>query len=133
MLPKLREPASPVTRASRRGRRAPSRRTPPEALDADLPVLIHSVKVHGFEGLVAERRSSAYEPGLRSGAWMKMRVNRGQEFAIGGYTRGTKTFDAIVFGYDEGDRFDLRRQNSERQTMSSRRLMTECRASDACQ
>jgi hypothetical protein len=27
-----------------------------------------------------------------------MRVNRGQEFVIGGYTRGTKTFDALVFG-----------------------------------
>jgi DNA ligase D-like protein (predicted ligase) len=73
-------------------------------LDADLPVLIQSVKVHGFEGLVAKRRSSAYEPGLRSGEWMKMRVNRGQEFVIGGYTRGTKTFDALVFGYYEGDR-----------------------------
>ena len=33
-----------------------------------------------------------------------MRVNRGQEFVIGGYTRGTKTFDALVFGYYEGDR-----------------------------
>ena len=33
-------------------------------LDADLPVLIQSVKVHGFEGLVAKRRNSVYEPGL---------------------------------------------------------------------
>ena len=73
-------------------------------LDADLPVLIQSVKVHGFEGLVAKRCNSVYEPGLRSGAWMKMRVNRGQEFVIGGYTRGTKTFDALIFGYYEGDR-----------------------------
>jgi DNA ligase D-like protein (predicted ligase) len=72
------------------------------ALDASLPVLVKSVKAHGFEGLVAKRRDSAYEPGLRSGAWMKMRVNRGQEFVIGGYTRGTKTFDALVFGYYEG-------------------------------
>ena len=30
--------------------------------------------------------------------------NRGQEFVIGGYTVGTKTFDALVFGYYEGDR-----------------------------
>jgi bifunctional non-homologous end joining protein LigD len=72
-------------------------------LDADLPVLIQSVKVHGFEGLVAKRRDSVYESGLRSGAWMKMRVNRGQEFVIGGYTRGTRSFDALVFGYYEGD------------------------------
>jgi DNA ligase D-like protein (predicted ligase) len=72
-------------------------------LDADLPVLLQSVRVHGFEGLVAKRRDSVYESGLRSGAWMKMRVNRGQEFVIGGYTRGTRSFDALVFGYYEGD------------------------------
>jgi len=41
---------------------------------------------------VAKRRESRYEPGQRSGAWLKMRVNRGQEFVIGGYTRGTTTF-----------------------------------------
>jgi DNA ligase D-like protein (predicted ligase) len=73
-------------------------------LRAGLRDLIHSVKAQGLEGLVAKRRTSSYEPGLRSGAWMKMRVNRGQEFVIGGYTLGTKTFDALVIGYYEGDR-----------------------------
>jgi hypothetical protein len=73
-------------------------------LDASLPVLIESVKAQGLEGLVAKRLDSRYEAGLRSGAWQKMRVNRGQEFVIGGYTVGTKTFDALVFGYYEGDR-----------------------------
>jgi bifunctional non-homologous end joining protein LigD len=73
-------------------------------LDAELPVLIQSVKAHGFEGLVAKRCTSVYESGLRTGEWMKMRVNRGQEFVIGGYTRGTKTFDALIFGYYDGDR-----------------------------
>jgi bifunctional non-homologous end joining protein LigD len=34
---------------------------------------------------------------------MKMRVNRGQEFVIGGYTVGNP-FDALIFGYYEGDR-----------------------------
>ena len=51
---------------------------------------------------MAKRRDSRYEPGLRSGAWQKMRVNQGQEFVIGGYTVGGKTFDALVFGYYEG-------------------------------
>jgi len=73
-------------------------------LDGTLHTLVHSVKTHGFEGLVAKRRDSRYEPGLRSGAWMKMRVNRGQEFVIGGYTPGTRTFDALIIGYYEGDR-----------------------------
>ena len=63
-----------------------------------------SVKAQGFEGLVAKRLDSRYEAGLRSGAWQKMRVNRGQEFVIGGYTVGTKTFDALIFGYYESDR-----------------------------
>jgi len=33
-----------------------------------------------------------------------MRVNRGQEFVIGGYTIGANGFDAVVFGYYDGDR-----------------------------
>jgi bifunctional non-homologous end joining protein LigD len=80
----------------------PVRYAPP--LDASLPVLIQSVKEQGFEGLVAKRRDSRYEPGLRSGAWLKMRVNRGQEFVIGGYTVGGNPFDALIIGYYDGDR-----------------------------
>src|SRR5215207_6167062 len=72
------------------------------ALDASSPILIESVKAQDLEGLVAKRLDSPYEPGRRSGAWMKMRVNRGQEFVIGGHTRGTKTFDALIFGYYKG-------------------------------
>ena len=33
-----------------------------------------------------------------------MRVNQGQEFVIGGYTPSPKNFDAVIFGYYEGDR-----------------------------
>jgi DNA ligase D-like protein (predicted ligase) len=85
ILPKLREPVRYTG-----------------VLDASLSDLIASVKTQGLEGLVAKRRDSLYEPGQRSGAWMKMRVNQGQEFVIGGYTLGTKTFDALIFGYYEG-------------------------------
>ena len=73
-------------------------------LNAPLPDLIASVKAQRLEGLVAKRRNSKYESGLRTGAWQKMRINQGQEFVIGGYTRGTKTFDALVFGYYDGDK-----------------------------
>lgn len=74
------------------------------SFDASLPELIRSVKGLGLEGLVAKRRDSQYESGRRSGAWQKMRVNRGQEFVIGGYTVGGTTFDAVVFGYYDGNR-----------------------------
>jgi len=66
--------------------------------------LISSVKAQGLEGLVAKRADSKYEPGQRSGAWQKMRVNRGQEFVVGGYTVGGGTFDALIFGYYEEGR-----------------------------
>ncbi len=71
-------------------------------LDAQLPLLIASVKAQGFEGLVAKRRASVYEPGLRSGTWMKIRVNGGQEFVLGGFAVGSSTFDALIVGYYAG-------------------------------
>lgn len=73
-------------------------------LEAKLEDLIRSVKAQGLEGLVAKRRNSKYEPGQRSGAWQKMRVNQGQEFVIAGYTPSTKNFDAVVIGYYEGSK-----------------------------
>jgi DNA ligase D-like protein (predicted ligase) len=73
-------------------------------LDASLKDLIVSAKAQGLEGLVAKRRDSKYEPGLRSGAWQKMRVNSGQELVIGGYTPSVKNFDALVIGYYDDDK-----------------------------
>ena len=43
-------------------------------------------------------RIPLYEPGKRSGAWLKYRINRGQELVIGGYTPGNP-FDALIVGY----------------------------------
>jgi bifunctional non-homologous end joining protein LigD len=71
-------------------------------LDASLRDLRTAVRAQGLEGLVAKRLDSAYEPGKRSGAWQKMRLNQGQEFVIGGYTPSPKNFDALIFGYYEG-------------------------------
>src|SRR5215469_10488900 len=73
-------------------------------LDGSIKDLIHSVKAQRLEGLIAKRCDSKYEPGQRSGAWMKMRVNQGQELVISGYTPSPKNFDALVIGCYEGDR-----------------------------
>jgi ATP-dependent DNA ligase len=72
--------------------------------DAALADLIAAVRAQGLEGLVAKRLDSVYEPGARSGAWRKMRLNRSQGFVIGGYTRGGGTFDAIVIGRWDAER-----------------------------
>jgi bifunctional non-homologous end joining protein LigD len=73
-------------------------------LGASLADLMRSVKAQGLEGLIAKRRDSRYEPGQRTGAWQKMRINQGQEFVIAGYTPGHKNFDALILGYYDGDR-----------------------------
>jgi ATP-dependent DNA ligase len=72
-------------------------------LNASLADVIESVRAAGLEGVVAKRLDSMYEPGSRSGAWRKMRINRGQEFVIGGHTPGGMNFDALIFGcYEAG-------------------------------
>ena len=93
-------------------------------LDADLSDLIQSVKKLGLEGLVAKRRDSRYEPGLRTGAWRKMRVNAGQEFVIGGYTIGNP-FDALVFGYYEDKKLVYVARTRNGFTPASRRSLFE--------
>ena len=69
-----------------------------EAIEAAPKDLIRVVKEFGFEGIVAKRKDSLYEWGKRTGAWVKYKVNRGQEFVIGGYTPGNP-IDAIIVGY----------------------------------
>jgi bifunctional non-homologous end joining protein LigD len=77
----------------------PIRHSP--TLEAPLNELIQSVRQQNFEGLIAKRRGSFYESGERSGSWLKMLVNEGQEFVIAGYTPTPKNFDALIFGYYE--------------------------------
>jgi ATP-dependent DNA ligase len=73
-------------------------------LEGSLTDLIQSVKAQGLEGLMAKRRDSRYEPALRSGAWMKMRVNQRQELVIAGYTPSPKNFNALVIGYYQANK-----------------------------
>jgi DNA ligase D-like protein (predicted ligase) len=59
-------------------------------------------KMNG-EGVVAKRLDSVYEPGRRTGAWVKMRLNLGQEFVIGGFTPGTHGIESLLVGLYYGD------------------------------
>lgn len=61
-----------------------------------------AVRKIGGEGVIAKRLSSRYEPGRRTGSWAKMRINVGQEFVIGGFTRGSNGIDSLVVGFYEG-------------------------------
>ena len=62
------------------------------------------MKAQGLEGVIAKRRDSLYEPDRRSGAWVKMRVNKARELIVGGYVANGRNFDSIVVGfYERGD------------------------------
>jgi ATP-dependent DNA ligase len=75
----------------------------PPLFEAAPAELIRAAKELGFEGIVSKQRESVYESGKRAGAWVKHRVNRGQEFVIGGYVPGNP-LDSIIVGYYEGDK-----------------------------
>jgi DNA ligase D-like protein (predicted ligase) len=66
--------------------------------------LLSAVREQGLEGVIGKRKDSHYQPGKRSGAWIKYRVNRGQEFVIGGYFPGPHGFDSLIVGYYDGDK-----------------------------
>ena len=63
--------------------------------------VLEAVRKLGLEGVVGKRLGSAYEPGERSGAWIKLRTNMEQEFVIGGYIPGARGFDALLVGVYE--------------------------------
>ena len=60
----------------------------------------------GLEGVVAKKKDSSYEEGLRTGSWLKIKKLKTCDCVIFGYTQGTqsrgKTFGALILGlYDK--------------------------------
>ena len=109
-------------------RLSPLLQAPPEQV-------LEAVRKLGLEGVIGKRMNSVYEPGERSGAWIKHRTNLEQEFVIGGYIPG-----ACGFGAD-GRVAPGSRLCSQR-TLSSRSLASDpggeepgthaCKGKNAC-
>ena len=72
------------------------------AVETSLAKLLKTVRDNQLEGIVAKRTDSIYESGERSGAWSKHRINRGQEFVIGGYIPAPNGFESVVIGFWRG-------------------------------
>lgn len=66
----------------------------------------------GFEGLMAKRADSRYEPGKRSGAWLKRKKLDTEAFLVGGYTPGTghrrESFGGLLLGEPVDGRLEYR-------------------------
>jgi bifunctional non-homologous end joining protein LigD len=60
----------------------------------------------GLEGIMAKKRDSLYEPGVRSGNWLKIKKLRSCDCVIFGYTKGAgaraETFGALLLGLYDG-------------------------------
>jgi bifunctional non-homologous end joining protein LigD len=69
--------------------------------------LLAASKEQGLEGVVLKRLDSAYAPGKRNGAWLKVKNVSRQEMVIGGWTPGegrrAKQLGALLVGYFERD------------------------------
>ena len=77
-------------------------------ISGDPRTLLKEVQRRGLEGLIGKLRDSTYEPGSRSGTWIKLKCVNEQEFVIGGFTppQGARQhFGAILVGYYEGKKF----------------------------
>jgi bifunctional non-homologous end joining protein LigD len=72
------------------------------SLGDDAEKLLKQAQKLGLEGLIGKRKNSTYESGRRSGAWIKLKLLREQEFVIGGFSdpEGSRQhFGALLIGF----------------------------------
>jgi bifunctional non-homologous end joining protein LigD len=73
----------------------------------DGPALYKAAQEQHFEGIVAKKRESRYQPGKRTKDWLKIKTHGRQEFVIAGYTLGqgrrAGRFGSLILGYWQGD------------------------------
>lgn len=86
---------------------APAVAVPAGYADIDARLLLDVAREHGLEGIVCKRRSSRYDPGRRSPAWIKTALLTTQEVVIGGWTPGkgrrAGTLGALLLGAYDAD------------------------------
>jgi bifunctional non-homologous end joining protein LigD len=86
---------------TRSGPLMPSRRLPRNGEKA-----LGTARAKSWEGIIAKVATSPYEPGVRSRAWLKVKVRGESEFVVGGYTppQGTRAvLGALLVGlHDRG-------------------------------
>jgi len=99
-------------RRARLVKRAGKRVTPQlrltESIEGDGKKMLEKARRQGWEGIIAKRIDSHYEPGVRSRNWLKLKIEFRQEFVVGGYTEPRNSREhigAILLGYFDKDRF----------------------------
>jgi bifunctional non-homologous end joining protein LigD len=74
----------------------------PDQLPGDGPEALEYVRKHRWEGVIAKKRDSTYQPGRRSASWIKDKLWLTQEVVIGGWRAGeggrTSGIGALLVG-----------------------------------
>jgi bifunctional non-homologous end joining protein LigD len=73
--------------------------------EEDGQALHKAAMASGFEGVIGKRKSSTYEAGRRSKAWLKVKAINSADFVVGGYTAGKGSrapLGALLLGYWQG-------------------------------
>src|SRR5688572_8711539 len=79
-----------------------------ESIEGDGEKMLALARKQGWEGIIAKRLDSLYEPGNRSRSWIKLKIEFRQEFVVGGYTEPRNSrqhIGALLLGYYDHDRF----------------------------
>jgi bifunctional non-homologous end joining protein LigD len=72
------------------------------ALSGTPEAIVKTVESAGLEGVIAKDRDSLYRAGTRVTTWLKFKIDKAQEFVIGGYKADGGSFQSILVGYYEG-------------------------------
>jgi len=79
-----------------------------ESFPGDGKAFYRAAQDHRLEGIVGKRRTGVYEPGKRSGVWVKVKVRKTLHAVVGGYTQGrrgrSRHFGALLLGLYDGKR-----------------------------
>ncbi|MGH7652711.1 MAG: DNA ligase D [Gemmatimonadaceae bacterium] len=79
-----------------------------ESSEGDGKKMLEKARRQGWEGIIAKRVDSQYEPGNRSRNWLKLKIEFREEFVVGGYTEPRNSrahIGAILLGYFDNGRF----------------------------
>jgi bifunctional non-homologous end joining protein LigD len=73
-----------------------------ESIEGDGKKMLDLARKQGWEGIIAKRVTSTYQPGERSRSWLKLKIEFRQEFVVGGFTEPRNSrqhIGALLLGY----------------------------------
>jgi len=79
-----------------------------ESIEGDGKKMLERARRQGWEGIIAKRTDSTYEPGKRPRSWLKLKIEFREEFVVGGYTdprNAREHIGALLLGYYDKNRF----------------------------